>query len=430
MLFHDNNNIFYIILLVVGNEPYHRQDMTVQYTIPDHWIRYNPTAIVGELTEAKAAILSLTSIPFQRSWADNLQELELKREVAGTSRIEGADFTEREFEEAVTADSPHEHFSRSQRQARAAINTYRWIERLPHERPVDESLVKELHRRIVTGCDDDHCPPGQYRGDGHNVSFGRPRHRGVEGGSSCRDAVRSMMEALNGEFRGHDPLVRALALHYHVGAMHPFLDGNGRTARALEALVRRRAHLKDTLFVAMSNYYYDEKDTYLAILSEVRSRDYDLTPFIKFGLRGIHLQCQRLLRDIRAHVQRALFRDVMGQMYGRLRSTRKRALAQRQYEILNKLLDMDGEIEFLALFELLQGHYTTLKTPLRAYVRDLNHLSGLRSVVVRREEGEGLAPLRFYVSVRLDWATEITETEFYRRINELPVAKTRLIASG
>ncbi len=267
--------------------------MTAQDTIPDHWMQYNPTAIVGELTEAKAAILSLTSIPFQRSRADNLQELELKREVAGTSRIEGADFTEREFEEAVTADRPHEHFSRSQRQARAAINTYRWMECLPHARPIDESLVKELHSRIVTGCDDDHCPPGQYRDDGHNVSFGRSRHRGVEGGAECRDAVRSLMEALNGEFREHDPLVQALALHYHVGAMHPFLDGNGRTARALEALVLRRAHLKDTLFVAMSNYYDDEKDTYLAILSEVRSRDHDLTPFIRFGLRGIHLQCQR-----------------------------------------------------------------------------------------------------------------------------------------
>ena len=64
-------------------------------------------------------------------------------------------------------------FSRSQRQARAAINTYRWIEGLTHDRPVDESLIKEIHGRMVTGCDDDHCPPGQLRGDGHNVSFGR-----------------------------------------------------------------------------------------------------------------------------------------------------------------------------------------------------------------------------------------------------------------
>ena len=180
----------------------------------------------------------------------------------------------------------------------------------------------------------------------------------------------------------------------------------------------------------MSNYYYDEKDAYLASLSEVRPRDFDLTPFIKFGLRGVSLQCRRLLRDIRAHVQRILFRDVMGQMYGRLRSTRKRALAQRQYEILNKLLDMDGEIEFLDLFDRLERHYATLKSPLRAYVRDLNHLSGLRSILVRRAQGQGPQPVKYHLSVRLDWATEITETEFYRQINQLPAAKTRLVASG
>ena len=417
-------------MLAQGNDACYKDDMAIQYSIPDRWIRYDPVAVIDELTEAKASILSLTNIPFQRSWAERLEEMELKREVAGTSRIEGADFTEREFEEAVADNAPDAHFSRSQRQARAAINTYRWIEGFTDARPIDESLVKEVHRRIVTGCDDDHCPPGQLRGDGHNVSFGRPRHRGVEGGTECSSAMRQLIGALNQEFKGHDPLVQALALHYHIGAMHPFHDGNGRTARALEAFVLRRAHLKDTLFIAMSNYYYDEKDNYLACLSEVRKRNYDLTPFIKFGLRGISIQCQRLLREIRTHVQRSLFRDIMGQMYGRLQSTRKRALAQRQYEILNKLLDMVDEIEHRDLFDLLGKHYGTLKTPLRAYVRDLNHLSGLRAIIVRRAEGQGPESAKFLISVRLEWATEITETEFYRQINQLPEAKTRLVTSS
>jgi hypothetical protein len=47
-------------------------------------------------TKAKAAVLSLTNMPVQRSWVDALQIIQLKREVAGTSRIEGADFSEKE----------------------------------------------------------------------------------------------------------------------------------------------------------------------------------------------------------------------------------------------------------------------------------------------------------------------------------------------
>ena len=52
--------------------------MTVQYKIPEHWIRYDPVAIIEELTNAKASILSITNLPYQRSWAETLQELELK----------------------------------------------------------------------------------------------------------------------------------------------------------------------------------------------------------------------------------------------------------------------------------------------------------------------------------------------------------------
>ena len=156
------------------------------------------------------------------------------------------------------------------------MNAYRWIEKLPHDRPINEDLIREIHGRIVTGCDDDHCPPGQLRGGGQNVTFGRPRHRGVEGGSECSDAIQRLIREFDQEFHEHDPLVQALALHYHLGAMHPFHDGNGRTARALEALILRRAQLRGSLFVAMSNYYYDEKDAYLNCLSEVRRRNYDL----------------------------------------------------------------------------------------------------------------------------------------------------------
>lgn len=396
--------------------------MAVPYALPERWIRYDVAEIVNELIDAKAAVRSLTSMPFQRSWAEALQAMELKREIAGTSKIEGADFTEKELDEALSGEAPPGQLTRSQRQARSAINAYRWIGKLPVDRPVDESLIREVHRQIVTGCDDDHCAPGQLRGAGENVVFGRPRHRGVEGGKECDLAFHKLCDALNQEFRGHDNLVQALALHYHIGAMHPFHDGNGRTARAVEALLLQRAELKDTLFIAMSNFYYDEKDAYLSTLSEVRDKNYDLTPFLKFGLRGIALQCGRLLKEIKIHVQKSLFRDVMGKMYGRLHSTRKRALAARQCELLSKLLDLN-EVDIQAFFDDVEKHYIRLKVPFRAYVRDLNHLSGLRAIRVRKIEEE------YFVAVRLEWATEITETEFYRQINKLPEAKTRLIVS-
>lgn len=397
--------------------------MVIRYEIPTNWIRYDLVALVNELTEAKAAILSLTAIPYQRSWAETLQEMELKREVAGTSKIEGADFTDRELDLALEDETPAAMLSRSQKQARSAKAAYVWIARLPPDRPITEELILEVHRRIVTGCDEDHCPPGELRGADHNVIFGRPRHRGAEGGKECTRAFAQLCQAFLGEFREHDPLIQALALHYHLGAMHPFHDGNGRTARALEVLNLRRASLKDDLFIAMSNYYYDEKHSYLQKLSEVRKNNYDLTPFLKFGLMGIAKQCKRLLAEISRQVSKSLFRDVMGQMYNRLQSTKKRALAYRQREILQMLLELDKPITLDELYERLARPYQDLKAPVKAFFRDLNYLLRLKAIKATNHKDAVL------VSVRLEWATEITETEFYEEINKLPEAKTHLVIS-
>ena len=178
-------------------------------------------------------------------------------------------------------------------------------------------LIREVHRRLVTGCDEDHCAPGQLRRRDENVTFGAPRHRGAEGGEEVAEAFRLLVEAVRTRFREADPLLQALALHYHAAAMHPFLDGNGRTARALEALMLQRTGLRDTLFIAMSNYYYENKTAYLTALNDARENDHDLTPFLKFALRGIEIQCRRLLGEIRQQVAKALFRNTMTDLFGR-----------------------------------------------------------------------------------------------------------------
>ena len=404
-------------------------DTLTRYELPTQWVQYRPLEILTELVEAKAAVMALTTMPFQRSWAEALQEMELKREVAGTSKIEGAEFTDREFEEAVSEKTPEGALTRSQRQARAAIHTYRWIASHPTDLPVDAALVCNIHRRIVTGCDDDHCAPGELREDGHNVTFGRPRHRGAEGGDECQRAFGRLFGAVNQEFRAHDPLIQALAVHYHLGALHPFQDGNGRTARALEAMFLRKAGLKDALFISMSNYYYDEKDNYLNTLHVATDRNHDLTPFLKFGLHGIATQCNRLLREIKRHVARSMFREVMATMYGRLKSTRKRALAIRQLSILEKLLELDDETNLQDFYNAIQLNYQNLKSTGKAFVRDINFLSHMGAIrITKQDQLPGRHVWSTYVlSARLEWPTEITETAFYRQINALPQAKTRVL---
>jgi len=380
-------------------------------------MRYDPTAIARELADANAAVLSLKTIPYRRSWVEELQKIELKREVAGTSRIEGAQFTDRELEAALK-ESPEQLLTRSQRQAHAAVKTYRWIATVAPDRPIDGAAICEIHRRIVTGADDDHCAPGALREDGQDVTFGIPKHRGAEGGDECRRAFGQLSRAIQHQYPEHDPLLQALAAHYHLAAMHAFLDGNGRTARALEALLLQRAGLRDTCFIAMSNYYYDEKAGYLAALSQVRERDYDLTPFLRFGLKGIATQSKRLLTEIQHHVSKELFRNLMYDLFGRLKTPRRRVIAKRQITILKQLLEAE-EIRLDTLIERTSNAYAGLKNPRKAIIRDLNDLIALKAITAPRTP-DG----RYQIKVRLEWPTEITESKFFEELASLPKAKT------
>ena len=392
----------------------------ILYERPKDWITYDGPALTNALAEAKASVLSLQTIPYQRRWVEALQRIELKREVAGTSRIEGAEFTERELEAAMK-ETPDQLLTRSQRQAHAAVQTYRWIATLPEDMPIDENLIRMIHRTIVTGADDDHCPPGVIRQRDQNVNFGAPRHRGVEGGDECAKAFADFAKAVQREYREHDPILQAIAAHYHLTAMHPFLDGNGRTARALEALMLQRAGLRNTSFIAMSNYYYDEKNRYLSALAEVRQASHDLTPFMLFALKGVALQSQRLLKDIQHEIAKELFRNLMFDFFTRLKTPRKRVIAERQIEILKLLLSRDG-VEWTEVVKHMLPLYK-VKNPIKALVRDVNNLGALRAIRIEKT-GEGATGSRFRMGVRLQWPTEVTETDFFEQLKKLPKSKT------
>jgi len=388
----------------------------IKYELPNHWIKYDAASVATALVNAKAAVIALREMPYQRDWVENLQKMELKREVAGTSRIEGADFTERELDAAL-AETVRDLLTRSQRQARAAKNTYLWIASIPDDRPLDADMVLEIHRRIVTGADDDHCQPAVLRGPDENVNFGQPRHRGVDGGDACKEAFGRLIDTIQNEYRAHDPIIQALAAHYHFASMHPFLDGNGRTARALEALMLQRAGLRDFCFIAMSNYYYDEKTAYLEALSTVRAAGHDLTPFLRFALKGVEVQTKRLLGEIRIAVKKALFRNMMYDLFNRLKTKKKRVIAERQIEILKLLLKKDMEILDLRDATLL--HYGKLRAPKNAFARDLGGLDALGAIDMRKDSED-----RVMISVLLDWPETITATKFFEWLKQLPKSKS------
>ena len=382
------------------------------YTVPQQWIHYDSAIISGLLIEAKTAAGVLKRLPYLSQWIEQVHEEQLRLEALGTSRIEGAEFTQREQEEALASDTPAlAGLTHSQRQLRAASDTYRWLRSLPTDMPVTAELAFGIHQRIVKGCDDDHCEPGALRRDGANVTFGRPRCRGTEGGLELAGAFEGLVQAIAREFPKHDRIIQAMAAHYHIGAMHPFGDGNGRSARALEAFMLRQAGVNDMVMVSLSNYYYEHQDEYLAALYESRSNGHNLTPFLRFALPAVTERCDALATEIVTHSKRILYREVAQSLFGRLRSPRRRALAERQLQIISVLLDTDS-MRLNELASRVSMYYRNLKFPDRALLRDILGLMELSAIIISGGR----------VTADLNWPQNFSESELLEKYEHMPSA--------
>ena len=381
-----------------------------RYSLPSQWVRYDIAAVVGPLIEAKTAAQVLSRLPYLPQWIAEAHKEQLRLEAVGTTRIEGAQFTPREEEEALSAgEDARAALTHSQRQLRAASDTYAWMREQSAHRPVTADLILDIHRRIVTGCDDDHCEPGALRRSDNNVTFGNPQCRGAEGGDSVSAAFEQLCGAIGGEFQGHDRIVQAVATHYHLGAMHPFGDGNGRTARAVEAFMLREAGVNEMVMVSLSNYYYEHQAEYLAALYESRTRGHDLTPILTFVLGAIAERCNAIADRIVTQNRLVLYREFVRSLHGRLMSPRKRVLAQRQLQILETLLDT-GFLDTEDLIDRVFDNYNSLGYPGRALLRDLRWLVAIGAIAIT-DEGFG---------INLDWPQIVSEAEGFEVWENLP----------
>lgn len=87
-----------------------------------------------------------------------------------------------------------------------------------------------------------------------------------------------------------DPLVRMAIQHYQFEAIHPFVDGNGRTGRILNILFLVQLGLLDSPILYLSRYIIQNKAAYYRLLKTV-THDQDWASWILFILDGVEETC-------------------------------------------------------------------------------------------------------------------------------------------
>ena len=138
------------------------------------------------------------------------------------------------------------------------------------DNPITLHDVRQIHLLILKGIDDDNA--GGFRRQDVVISgsdFKPPSHMDVE---NEMDALMQWLGPVSasGQF---DAIVIAAAAHAWFAQVHPFIDGNGRTARILMNLVLMRAGYPIAIITR------EDRSRYIDALEQ--SQIGDLTPFVK-----------------------------------------------------------------------------------------------------------------------------------------------------
>jgi Fic family protein len=202
------------------------------YNLTDQMLRL--TDEIGRLASGQIAIGEQVTNPASR---DRYIVSSLIEEAITSSQLEGAVTTRK-----VAKDMLRQGRAPRDQSELMIVNNYAAMNRIveiAHE-PLTPERVREIHRIVVDGALEDPSAAGELQTPGQTrVSVWSTSTNEVVHQPPAAEELPARLERLCAFANGDNdqqylpPLLRAIALHFMVGYDHYFVDGNGRTARAL-----------------------------------------------------------------------------------------------------------------------------------------------------------------------------------------------------
>lgn len=242
-----------------------------------------------------------------------------RRQYLVSSLIEEA-ITSSQLEGATTTGRVAKEMIKSGRRPRTTseqmiFNNYLAMNRISEwaDTPVSTELILELHRILTDGTLDDPNDAGRIQEPGEERVVVRDRTDGKvlhipPRAEELKERLSALSQFANGEgFDGFlHPVVRAILVHFWLGHDHPFVDGNGRTARALFYWTMLRSGYWLSEFLSISRILRKAPGQYGQAFLYTETDDNDTTYFILYQLKVIvraidelHEYLRRKMREVR-----------------------------------------------------------------------------------------------------------------------------------
>lgn len=166
---------------------------------------------------------------------------------------------------------------------------------LGKEDPVTEGLIRELHKISVKGVRDEQADPGNYRKIQNYVVNSGTREV-IYSPPPPLDVPRLMKEFVEWINTTGDvsPVLVAGISQFQFVHIHPFIDGNGRTARLLSTLILYKTGYDFKRLFTISEYYDKDRPGYYQAIQSVRRNKLDMTVWLEYFVNGLQSQMEEI----------------------------------------------------------------------------------------------------------------------------------------
>ena len=247
---------------------------------------------VNLLGQCFAYVNSMLNIPIKPDYNQELHLVSLNKGALATTAIEGNTLTSEDLAKIQSGKNLPPSRGYQQREVENVLEAFKkiYVELVFDKSPyiITPELIKRFHKMI-----------GKDIGEAFGGDPGRFRRRNVIVGAVYRPPSFDLVEGLVKRFcdwlirefhytreqNFDDAVIEAIVSHVYIAWIHPFMDGNGRTARLLEYYLILRAGIPSFATHILSNHYNETRPVYYKQLQHTTETG-DLSAFIEYALEG------------------------------------------------------------------------------------------------------------------------------------------------
>lgn len=278
-----------------------KEGRRISYVLTDEAL-----SILHQIDQQAAGQIRMPEVVTNSATRDRYIVAGLMEEAISSSLLENAATTRRDAKKLLR--SGRKPRTKSERMV---VNNYLTMQHIGRDldAPLTVEMVQDIHRMVTEHTLDQPEDAGRIQHSGERrVDVGDdyseiPLHKPPPA-SELPSRLESLVDFANDTGGGTfvHPVVRAIALHFYLAYIHPFVDGNGRTARALfyRSLLRRGYWLAE--FFSISRLLYQAPAQYARSFLYTETDESDFTYFLLCQLQVLRRAIAELLEDLERKV--------------------------------------------------------------------------------------------------------------------------------